>query len=83
MKETPDDSPFDVEVSLKSVDGSGGTNDFYGATHLSGMVAAAGGAILMAWESYSAIKKSEESVFCYLFWVGSKDYLSDLLHLFM
>ena len=47
-QETPENSPFDVKVSLKSVDGSGGTNDFNGATLLSGMVAAAaGGAILM------------------------------------
>ena len=45
--ETPEDSPFDVKVSLKSVDGSGSTNDFNGATLLSGMVAATGGAILM------------------------------------
>ena len=49
MEKAPEDSRFDVKVSLKSVEGSGGTNDFYGASTLllSGMAAAAGGAILM------------------------------------
>ena len=46
-EEKPDDSLFDVVVSLTSLEESGGTNDFNGATLLSGMVAAVGGAILM------------------------------------
>jgi len=47
-EEEPEDGPFDVKVSLSktSIDGSG--SDYYGASLLSGMVAAAGGgAILM------------------------------------
>ena len=45
---TREDSPFAVNVSLKSVDGSGSV--YFGAASLtmSGLVAAAGGAILMA-----------------------------------
>ena len=47
MEVTPEDEdgPFDVEVSLKPIDGSG--SDYYEASLLSGLVAAAGGAILM------------------------------------
>ena len=45
---TREDSPFAVNVSLKSVDGSGSV--YFGAASItmSGLVAAAGGAILMA-----------------------------------
>jgi hypothetical protein len=46
MEEKPEDGSFDAKVSLKSLDGSGG-NDYYGATLMSGLVATAGGAILM------------------------------------
>merc|ERR1712127_1089296 len=46
----PEESGFSgVHVSLKkSLDGSEGSNDFNGATLLSGLAAAAGGAFLMA-----------------------------------
>jgi hypothetical protein len=47
MEETPDDGSFDdVKVSLKPLDGSGGSA-FNGATLMTGLAAAASGAILM------------------------------------
>ena len=47
MEEKPEDGSFgDVKVSLKSLDGSGGS-DYYGSTLMSWLVAAAGAAILM------------------------------------
>jgi hypothetical protein len=46
-KPVPEDGSFgDVKVSLKSLDGSGGS-EYYGATLTSALVVAAGGAILM------------------------------------
>jgi hypothetical protein len=48
MEEKPEDGSFDdVKVSLKSLDGSGGSDDYYGSTLMSWLVAGAGAAILM------------------------------------